>query len=321
MRLLLKIFAALVGLVVLLLAAFIAWNWAPDRSVADLKARWAPAPSTFIEVAGMQVHMRDEGVRDDPLPILLLHGTSASLHTWDGWVDGLKATRRVIRLDLPGFGLTGPYPDDNYTIDHYATFMNAFLDRLGITRCVLVGNSLGGQVAMVTLLAKPERVTQLVLVDSSGYPLAPASIPLGFQIARLPVLNQIARFTLPRRIVEDSVRNVYGDPARITPELVDRYFELTLRAGNRHALVERLKQVPIDAIAARIPEIKVPTLVLWGGRDRLIPPEAGKRFTRDIVGSRLWLFDDLGHMPHEEDPGQTLGPVKLFLQAGPVSTP
>ena len=315
MRIILKTIAALSLLVIVLLVGFVAAFWAPDRSVAELRECWAPPPSTFVEVAGMQVHMRDEGPRDDPSPIVLLHGTSASLHTWDGWAAGLKSTRRVIRLDLPGFGLTGPYPDNDYTVGHYAAFIHAFLDRLGIPRCVLVGNSFGGQVALVTALARPVRVERLVLVDSSGYPLAPSSIPLGFRIARLPVLNQIARVTLPRRIVEESIRNVYGDPSKVTGALIDRYFELALRDGNRQALAERLKQVLIDAITAQIPAIKVPTLILWGGRDRLIPPETGQRFAGDIVGSRLHIFPELGHVPHEEDAAQTLAVAKVFLEA------
>jgi pimeloyl-ACP methyl ester carboxylesterase len=320
MQLLLKGAFVLVGLALLVLAGFVAIAWAPDRPVDELKGRWAAPPSTFIEVSGLQVHMRDEGPRGDPAPIVLLHGTSSSLHTWDGWVAGagdvagLKESRRVIRLDLPGFGLTGPFRDHDYRVEHYAEFVHAFLDRLGVSRCVLVGNSLGGQIAMVTLLARPARVDRLILIDSAGYPLAPAAIPIGFQIARLPVFNLIARITLPRAIVEDSVRNVYGDAARVTPELVDRYFELTLREGNRHALAKRLKLAAVDAITARIPEIRVPTLILWGDRDRLIPAESGRRFATDIAGSRLQTFAELGHVPHEEDPARTLPAARLFLE-------
>ena len=313
MRTFLKILVILVGLGVLLIAGFVTWYREPDRSVTELKARWAPPPSVFVEVAGMQVHMRDEGVRDDPLPIVLLHGTSASLHTWDGWVDGLKSTRRLIRLDLPGYGLTGPFPDHNYQSEHYATFMHAFLDKLGIERCVLVGNSFGGQIAIITALARPARVERLVLIDASGYPLAPKSIPLGFLIARIPLLNQITLHAMPRGLVEDSVRSVYGDPALVTPALVDRYFELALREGNRQALVERMKQVSTDVITKRMAEVKVPTLILWGGRDRLIPVAAVERFSADIVGSRHVIFDDLGHVPHEEDPVRTLAAAMSFL--------
>jgi pimeloyl-ACP methyl ester carboxylesterase len=314
MRMLLKISVWLLALIALIFALALAAFWAPDRSVEELKARWAPPPSVFIEVDGMQVHMRDEGVHDDPLPIVLIHGTSASLHTWDGWVEALKATRRVIRLDLPAFGLTGPFADNDYTLPHYARFMHAFLDRLGVQRCVLAGNSFGGQVAMVTLLAKPERVEKLILVDSSGYPLVPASIPIGFRMMRMPVISSLAKVILPRRVVEDSTRNVYGDPSRVTPELVDRYYETTLREGNRRALGERIRQIEIDAITDRIPQIRVPTLILWGGRDRLIPLDAGRRFAKDIADSRLQVFDDLGHVPHEEDPRRTAAAVQAFLQ-------
>jgi pimeloyl-ACP methyl ester carboxylesterase len=261
----------------------------------------------------MQVHLRDEGPRDDPLPIVLLHGTSASLHTWDGWADGLKASRRVIRMDLPAFGLTGPFPDHDYRIAHYSQFVHALLDQLGVARFVLVGNSFGGQIALQVTLDRPTRVDRLVLVDASGYPLAPASVPLGFRLARLPLINLMPRVALPRRIVENSIRDVYGDPARVTQQLIDRYYELTLREGNRAALTARLDQVDSESMTERTPQIKVPTLILWGGRDRLIPPDAARRFNRDIAGSQLVMFDDLGHVPHEEDPLRTLIPARAFF--------
>ena len=305
---------AIVALAMLTIG-FVAANWAPDRPVAELKARWAPPPSAFVDVAGMQVHLRDEGPRDDPTPIVLLHGTSASLHTWQGWADALKGERRVIRFDLPGFGLTGPAPDGNYTMDAYVRFVLAMLDRLGVQHAVLVGNSFGGSVAWATALAHPSRVARLVLVDSAGYPTNPHSVPIGFRIARLPVLNRIAEVALPRSVIESSVRNVYGDPDKVTPELVDLYFDITVREGNRRALAQRWKQAPSGAMAERIREIQVPTLILCGARDRLVPPEDGARFQRDIAGSRLVVFGDLGHVPHEEDPARTVAAARSFLDA------
>ena len=297
----------------LLIAVFVAANWAPDRPVSELRARWAQPPSTFIDVEGMQVHLRDEGPRSDPVPIVLLHGTSSSLHTWDGWARELKANRRVIRFDLPGIGLTGPSPDADYRIERYVRFVAAMLDALGVSRCVLAGNSFGGQVAWETALANPGRVDKLILVDAAGYPFQPVSVPIGFRIARIPLLNRLVEFTLPRSVVEASVRNVYGDPAKITPELVDRYFELTLRAGNRRALVQRFGQALADIHPDRISALKVPTLILWGGRDRLLPPADAQTFHRDIAGSRLIVFDELGHVPHEEDPVATVAAIKQFL--------
>jgi pimeloyl-ACP methyl ester carboxylesterase len=296
-----------------LVAAFVVINWAPDRPVAALTARWAPPPSTFIDLAGMKVHMRDEGVRDDPSPIILLHGTAASLHTWEGWVQALKERRRVIRFDLPGFGLTGPAPDGNYAIENYVRFITAMLDKLGVRHCVLAGNSFGGYVAWATALALPDRIDKLILVDAGGYALAASSPPLGFRIAQLPGLNRIFETTLPRSLIESSVRAVYGDPDKVTSELVDRYYEIAPREGNRRALAQRFAQARPGEHAARIPELKLPTLILWGGRDGLIPPEAAARFHRDISGSKLATFDDLGYVPHEEDPDRTVAAVKEFL--------
>lgn len=313
MKLARNIILFIVAAVILTVGGFIALNWAPDRPLNELKARWASPPSVFIEIEGMPVHVRDEGPRDDPSPIVLLHGTSASLHTWEGWAAELKTKRRVIRFDLPGFGLTGPYPDNDYTLAHYARFINAALDKLGVAHGVLGGNSFGGQVALAATLAYPQRVDKLILVDSAGYAISPTSVPIGFRLALLPVVNKIMEVTLPRSVVTASVRSVYGDPARATPEIIDRYYQLALREGNRHALVERLKQILKDEISAQIPKVKVPTLILWGGRDQLIPPESGRRFQRDIAGSQLVMFDDLGHVPHEEDPLRTVATVKTFL--------
>ena len=141
MNLIGKILAVVLSVLVLLLAAIVAASWAPDRPLAELKQRWAQPPSTFVQVQGMYVHLRDEGPRTDPVPIVLLHGTSSSLHTWDGWAQELKSNRRVIRFDLPGFGLTGPSPDGDYRIERYVRFVAAMLDELGISHCVLAGNS------------------------------------------------------------------------------------------------------------------------------------------------------------------------------------
>ena len=308
-----KIAASLAGALLLLVAGFTAMNWAPDRPVSELAARWAEPPSTFIDVAGMRVHVRDEGLRDDPVPIILLHGTSASLHTWDGWVRELEQDRRVIRVDMPGFGLTGPTPDGDYTIAAYVRFATAVLDHFGIEHCVLAGNSFGGWVAWETALAQPGRVDALILVDSAGYAIRSQSVPIAFRIAQVPVLNRLMEVTLPRSMIESSVRNVYGHPDKVTPELVDRYYEITLRQGNRRSLVQRFVQAPLGIDEERIKELRVPTLILWGGRDRLIPLEYAGLFNRDIAGSELVVFDDLGHVPQEEDAARTVGAAKAFL--------
>jgi pimeloyl-ACP methyl ester carboxylesterase len=303
-----------------LLGGFTALYWAPDRPVSELAARWAPPPSQFLEVAGLNAHVRDEGLRGGAVPLLLLHGTSASLHTWDGWAEALSRERRVIRVDLPGFGLTGPTRDGDYRIERYVAFVVALLDRLGIERCVIAGNSFGGWVAWEAALAQRGRIVGLVLVDAAGYPLVSESVPIGFRMARMPVLNRLLQWTLPRRVIESSLRNTYGDPSRVSAALVDRYYELTLREGNRPALAQRFAQAPHGLHAARIQGLRVPTLILWGGRDRLIPPDHAARFNRDIPGSRLVVFPDLGHVPHEEDPLRTGAAVREFLRGAALGT-
>ena len=309
----LKILGLVFGALVLLVVAGMAAVWAPDRSVDDLAPRWAPAPSQFVLVDGMQVHLRDEGPRDDPQPIVLLHGTSASLHTWDGWATVLRDKHRVIRVDMPGFGLTGPTPDGNYQMPLYSHFVVALMDTLKVQRAVLAGNSLGAYVAWKTAVDYPDRVSKLILVDAAGYAFTPASVPVGFKLAQIQMLSGLMSNILPRSVIESSLRNVYGDPSKITPELVDRYYELALRAGNRKSLAARFAQNKPGEFESQIPQIKQPTLILWGGLDRLIPPENAQKFHYDIAGSSLVMFDTLGHVGHEEDPATTVAAAIAFL--------
>ena len=314
----------LLGLLLILSAVAMALSRAPDRPAQALVARWGLPPSDFIAVKGQLVHLRDEGPRGDASPLVLLHGTGASLHSWDGWVAALRARKRVIRIDLPGFGLTGPFvgpPDssyaaDDYRGDSYARFVLDVLDALAVPRAVIGGNSLGGEVAWRVASLAPQRVDKLILVDATGYAFEPTEVPLGFRIAAMPGLRRVGEHLLPRTVVAASVRSVYGDPARVSDALVDRYYELTLRAGNRAALVQRAQAWSPAEGVAQVSGVVAPTLVLWGGRDRIIPPTLAQRFARDIPGAQVLLFDELGHVPQEEDPARTVAAVKAFLGIG-----
>jgi pimeloyl-ACP methyl ester carboxylesterase len=314
-----------VGLLLMASALMLALSRAPDRSVQSLVARWAAPPSQFIDLHGQLVHLRDEGPRD-AVPLVLVHGTSASLHTWEGWSAALRAQRRVITFDLPGFGLTGPfsgrYAAWDYGGDALARFVLELLDELKVERFAIGGNSLGGEIAWRVASLAPQRVQRLVLVDAAGYELQSESVPVGFRLAHLPGINRLFEWLLPRGMVEASVRDVYGDPSRVTPALIDRYFETTLREGNRRALVQRFQAQALDLQSvptnvARLRALRVPTLLIWGARDRLIPPALARRFESDIAGSRLVVLDGLGHVPQEEDPAASVAPVKAFLSATP----
>ena len=312
------------GILMMLTALAVSLTYTPDRSVDSLVTLWAPPPSDFMYVKGQFVHFRDEGPKSDPVPIVLVHGTAASLHTWQGWVGELRGRRRVITFDLPGFGLTGPftgqYPRDDYRVDNLASFTLDLLDALHVQRFVIGGNSLGGEVAWRVAAAAPTRVDKLILVDATGYAFVPERIPLGFQLARVPVLNRIGEYLTPKPVIEASVRDVYADPSRVTGALVDRYFEMTTREGNRHALNKRMEIVATDLAPERIPTLKLPTLILWGAQDRLVPPVNARRFQHDIAGSQLVVLPGLGHVPQEEDPHASVAPVRSFLgiDASPV---
>lgn len=314
-RMLRRALFALAALATLVAFIFLARAWAPDRPVDDLKARWAPAPSQFLDVDGLVVHYRDVGPREDPTPLVLLHGTSASLHTWEGWVARLSPSRRVVTLDLPGFGLTGAPADGDLSIPHTLKTLHALLAKLGVSQCIVAGNSYGGRIAWEYALVHRDEVKGLVLVDAAGYPLQSKSVPLGFRIARMSSLRVITEKLLPRSVIEKSVRNVYGDPSLVTPELVDRYYELTLREGNRAALVKRFEQVPLIGDTAQLKTLTTPTLILWGAKDELIPPENARRFADDLPNDTLVMFDALGHVPQEEAPDVSVAALQRWLAA------
>lgn len=290
-----------------------ALSYQPDLPLEEVKAKYGAAPSTFVEVLGMTVHVRDEGPRNDPNPIVLIHGTGSSLHTFEGWAEALRGERRVIRFDIPGFGLTGPHPEQDYRMSRYTEFVNAMLDALKVDKAIVGGNSLGGEIAWNTAVDYPKRVSALILVDAAGYPLELRDIPIGFKLAATPWLKPITTNTLPRAVTEASVKNVYGDPSKVTPELVDRYWTIALRPGNREALGQRLA-IALDVEPERVKKIQAPTLILWGGQDRLIPPVNAEKFKADIPApTQLVIFPELGHVPQDEDPKQSVAPVKTWL--------
>lgn len=291
----------------------------PDRPVQALTERWAKPPSEFLPLSGMQVHFRDEGPKDDPLPILLVHGTSASLHTWNGWTEVLSKHHRVIRFDMQGFGLTGPHPQGKYRIEDYAETLVKLMDTMNIDTAIVAGNSLGGYVAWSTAVLYPERVAKLVLVDSSGYPFQSESVPIGFRISQSPVLNYLLGNIMPKSVVKSSLENVYGNPENITEDLVDRYFELNIRAGNRAALAQRFVETKAGQLADRVGELTQPTLIMWGEQDRLIPISVGQRFHREISHSQFISFGHLGHVPHEEDPQVTVDAAEAFLHGNTIA--
>lgn len=316
-----------------------------DLALVDLKERYGAPPSRFLPMDGIEVHWRDEGpgatspreqaaggatssgrvagpnppteaTRPADAPtLLLLHGTGASLHTWEGWARRLSPDMRVVRLDLPGFGLTGPHPSGDYSGAATADFLERFADAAGLKRFALAGNSLGGYYAWRFALRHPDRVSALILVDSAGYPVEhSSSSAVALQLARMPVVSELLRWAPIRGTIERSLREVYADDRKVTPELVDRYTDLMRRPGNRAAFGDRTRAGHRPTGWERLPELRVPTLLMWGAQDTWIPPSVAERFRRDIPGSELIVYPELGHLPMEEDPERTARDALSFLR-------
>ena len=313
MQFLKKIVRPIVVVLGLLIGGILILFGYQDIPLETLKETYANTESQFMALEGMEVHYRDEGPKTDSIPIVLIHGTGASLHTFDDWTYSLSKYRRVLRMDLPAYGLTGPFMDRNYSTQHYVAFIAAFLDELGVEYCVLAGNSLGGKIAWNFTSAYPDRVDRLVLIDASGYPTGSSRVPIAFQLAQLPVVKQLFTFITPRFVAASSVKNVYADPQKVAPEVIDRYFELTLRSGNRQAFVDKLNTPVTPFSREKVMEIQQPTLILWGAEDRLIPLEVAQQFHKDLPNSTLVVIDNLGHVPMEEDPERSIEPVLQFL--------
>ena len=294
------------GLVLLLLALAPLALIRRDISHERLLGTYADAQSRFMVIDGAHVHYKDEG--SGPA-LVLVHGSNASLHTWDGWVGELGGDYRIIRLDLPGHGLTGRNAQDDYSIVYYTRLLDVFLTRLGVERFALAGNSMGGSVSWHYALAHPEKVERLILLDAVGYP---NERPFFFKLIGLPGIGRVTTLMTPRFLAELTVREVYGDDARITPAVYDRYYKLARHEGNRRAMHEHLRQFRTDDWE-RVRELTVPTLVLWGEADTFVPVDHAARFQEDIPGSRLIVYPGVGHVPMEEIPAQTARDARAFL--------
>ena len=279
-----------------------------NSKMDKLKEKYINEHSRFMDIDGLQVHYRDQG---KGFPLLLLHGAFSSLHTFNGWARELARNYRVIRLDLPGFGLTGHINDAEYTRHIYMTCIKTLLDKLGVDQCNIAGSSLGGWMAWEFALEYPKRINKMVLIDAAGY-IKRRDYPLPFKMAQIPFLNRIMENVTPRGIVARFVKEVYGDEQKVTDELIDRYQDLFLINGNRKAFIA-IANTKFERNEDKIKEIKTPTLILWGTEDKWIPIEHAYRFKDELPNARLIVYEGVGHIPMEEIPKQSAKDVRAFL--------
>ncbi|MDG2333478.1 MAG: alpha/beta hydrolase [Myxococcota bacterium] len=288
-----------------------------DIPAEEVDALYTNEASKFMALAnGARVHYRDEGNPDGP-PLVLIHGSNASLHTWELWAADLGDQFRIISMDLQGHGLTGPVPDNDYSIDAMVRLVDEVVTRLGINRFSLAGSSMGGTTAWTYAVQHPGRLNALILVGSSGYPDDDVDEegegPLVFKILSSPVGRALVRNISPRMLAEEGLKTSFVDDSLVDEAMVDRYTTLAVREGSRDATSIRFSTPRLYDLALRIPEITAPTLILQGDGDLLISVPHAEKFHADIAGSKLIIYEDVGHMPMEENPEESAADVRAFL--------
>jgi pimeloyl-ACP methyl ester carboxylesterase len=301
-------------ILVALLAVGFAAGYTPDSDPEAMKAKYAYGTSKFVALSpGLNVHYRDEGKTDGPA-LVLIHGSNASLHTWEEWSKRLGDTYRVISLDLPGHGLTGVDPSGNYNPDRYAEVVDQLLTRLAVPRAIIAGNSMGGYVSIRYALKHPKKTAALVLLDSSGAPSKPKTdLPIGFRIMQTPGLRNLSLYISPRSLFDKSVRESMAVQTVVTDAMVDRYWELNRVPGNRAATLWRFQNYNRTSQSDQIAQIKAPTLILWGEKDTVIPVADAAWLGKTIQGSKVITYPNVGHIPMEEIPNQTTNDVRTWL--------
>lgn len=313
-----RIFQGVGVLILLSLVVIVVSTVRLDKSKDDLLHAYANTASKFIALPdGAIAHVRDQGNKAGPV-LVLVHGSNASLHTWEPWVAILGAKYRIVTMDMPGHGLTGAVPNDDYSRTGMVAFVHEVTQKLGLTRYALGGNSMGGGVAAQYTETYPGEVSALILVDASGIPRKHQSgekIPLGFRLARMPGLNKILLYVTPRSIIDEGLHKVFVDQSKVTEEMVTRYYDLTLYDGNRRATGIRFRLPPNDEdVAKKLGTIKAPTLILWGDKDGLIPVEYAGEFAKRIQDSKVLIYSNVGHIPMEEVAKKSAADVQSFLK-------
>jgi pimeloyl-ACP methyl ester carboxylesterase len=305
---------ALLG-VVALAAGAVAYR---DTPAAEVDARWAKPPSKFIAIDGVRVHYRDEGA--GPV-VVLLHANYASLFMWEPWAAALKDRYRVIRLDMTAHGLTGVDPTGDYSLPRTVELFSRFVDALQLGRFTVGGTSLGGTVAMHYTVAHPQRIERLLLVSPGSLEkdVRGRSTP-----REVPRIADVFAHVTPRFFASGLLRAGYGDSSRLTDAVIDEWYGMWMREGNRPAMLARLRQYVSGDVEARIGAVRVPVLLLWGEKNTRVPVALAYEFRDLLVGAPsvdLQVLPGIGHMAVQEAPTDTARRVRAWLDAKTGAAP
>jgi pimeloyl-ACP methyl ester carboxylesterase len=309
------------GIIAVILLVVVVAGWlllrGPDIPYETLETKYTDSASYFVDLpGGYRVHYQEYG--DPKLPVLvLLHGFGDSYTTWEGWVRELKTHRRVISLDFPGHGLTRAPQDSVLRGDVLADFVDSFAQKLALPPFAVAGNSMGGGVAWQLAVRHPERVNALILADAAGFAneKPPSEVPVAFKILRYPLGRAFLRNIDNRFLIREGLKTDVYDKSLITPAVVDRWAEFQRAPGHRTILMNVNLGGLFDATAAQLGTIKVPTLILWGADDPLIEPAAAAKFAAAIPGSKVIMYQQVGHLPQIEIPARSAADVLEFLNA------
>jgi pimeloyl-ACP methyl ester carboxylesterase len=297
------------GLGTAFLAVALYGLWTPDLERAELEKRYFSSSPQIIDVDGLKVYYKETGPQGAPA-LLLLHGFGSSLQAWDDWSLKLEQKYRVIRLDLPGFGLTGASPANDYSEEKDLAILTHFADKLGLEKFSVMGHSMGGKMAWSLAASQPERVQALVLMAPDGFP---ETKDIGTKPYEVPAIMGLIKFVLPKYLVRKSIEPAFSDADALNDALVNRYFDMLRAPGVRGAILERSNQTIYTDPVPRLKAIKAPTLLIWGEQDQMIPSTNAQSYANVLSNSITVLIPKLGHLLQEEQPEKGLAAVMQFL--------
>lgn len=285
--------------------------WTPDLERAELEKRYVASKPQITEVDGLQVHYKETGPEGAPA-LLLLHGFGSSLQAWDDWSVKLEQKYRVIRLDLPGFGLTGASPANDYSEEKDLATLTHFADKLGLEKFSVMGHSMGGKMAWSLAASQPERVQALVLMAPDGFPQAK---DIGTKPYEVPAVMGLIKYVFPKYLVRKSIEPAFSDAGALNDALVNRYFDMLRAPGVRGAILNRSNQTIYTDPVPRLKAIKAPTLLIWGEQDQMIPSTNAQSYAHVLSNSTTVIVPKLGHLLQEEQPDKGLTAVMQFLDS------
>lgn len=316
-------FKKLIGFAAIMIA-ILAVGWLAlkrsDIPYATLEAAYGSSTSKFVTLSdNVRVHYRDTGLIEGPT-IVLVHGFSSSLHTWQGWERDLSADHRVISLDLPAHGLTRSPEGYPAQMDNFVKVIDELTEFLGAESFAIAGSSMGGNASWEFALAHPEKTSALILVGASGWPESDADIsgePFIFKLLSNPVARTIIKDIDMKLLIRGGLKDSFVDERFVTDQMVERYSMLSRAPGRRGTILEMMANTDArrHATEGLMQQIKTPTLVLHGDGDALVPVQHGSKFHAHIEGAELVIYENVGHLPQEEVTEQSLQDLREFLES------